>query len=1473
MFSLKRIYQFIITVVFVISFTTKAQTTLNTTQTIPVDETKRDPNSIKLQSGFKYGASASGSRLTLQVNNNPSYVENGYNSFLINACVDPNKKTPLVGEIEGAFSVSQNGSAMYEIAIKVSPGTAGIQPNLKIIYSSGNGSSVLGLGWGLSGLSSITRVSKVPYLDSKYAAVDMTINDVYAIDGNRLMLRTGAYGLSNSTYGTEMESFSTITVVGTLYNSPNYFTVVDKSGTVTEYGNTVTSPNSKLTGVADNTPLAWNVSKITDAFGNYMTYQYKQLSGEVVIDKIFYTLNTAAGITAPYAEVSFDYITKTEKNTNFIGGREFKNTQLLKTITSKYNNELVKKYVFNYEFDYNSMLKDVTEINQDGTELNPTSFCYANPYDNTRGSYAEHNLNIYDGTPSKYNTLKTVFPADFNGDGFTDVLAVQIKNGTLHYDILNNNYDVNLNYTTNTNLDFSTVYNSTNNNNPITTTSVLASFTMDSDFNSKDEVYNFLLDNTDNKKYYIQKISDVGINPSIYQFATIATTPPILTNPIVASNPIKFYYDLNDYTGDGNNDEVIIDPENIILKSSQGNNFKNLIGATLARPFDFDGDGVVDIIIFKDLTTSLSIEILKFKPSSSTFESVASSTIPYDGNTTQDLLKLISIGDFNGDGKTDVLHLSQNKSTMSIIYSDGIQFKPSQLVLSFTPLTTATNYDISSPDFNGDGISDVIFTDAVNAGQPANYQSYFSIGDKLIKGLTTSGKFNDRVYQAVKYNYTYNGVYNSFFKTEKTTAYEYSFDFDGDGISEIMTIDGVQVKTLIDNSISSKVQYLHGVLTGLKKRIMLDYANTNVFKDHTGTVIYSGEPYSVGDIRSVVPKAYVVREVRYLEGGNPSYNFKENYWYGNAVFHKYGKGFLGFLETAKYDSGTNFFTNTKTELDPATHMPQKITQLNGTTSTLGLNLQPFSNYTNKTISIFQITPINNNAIFIAPASIDTKDLLNSTSSITNYSYDLTKAGNLTSKITLHGWSGVTNQSNIKYESTNYTYQTIGGIFKPLSETYQSTQNIPTTNTPYVRTIDYVFDNQKRLTSIIKDQVQAALYQTTNYSNFNAFGSPQKTEIVTANAQNRITESVFDGTGRFVVLNKNVLNQTQEFVYEPKYGSLIQSRDITGLISKYEYDGLGRLVKTKLPNNTINTITYLYEATTGLYNQSVYSQTIRNEGTPFNKTFYNSIGWVMKTETEDVKGNLIIANNVYDGSSRLLKESSEPHYSSVSLQPTYLTTKFTYFDKYLRITKKETFLKTNANTPAYTNQNIFTDYTYSPITQDFSVNYGFHPKIETLTDNTFKRISKTYNGAGQLVNIKNHSAEAPENPGGISTVSTDYQITEYNYSSNGNPNSVTLFSTQNTTPIIHTFNYNAIGAQTQLTDPSAGTINYKYNTLGELIQKDDANGTWYYNYDNIGRLTFKTGSTSGLTTYQYVNAGNGLNQIEKYGYPIITHWFD
>jgi virulence plasmid B protein len=115
--------------------------------------------------------------------------------------------TTAAGHTTGAFAVSPTGAATYTIPIWAPPGPAGLQPHIALTYNSQQGNGYVGVGWGLSGLSSIYRCNLTFAQDAAPAAVSLSTSDGYCMDGQRLRLTGGTYGEAGSTYQTEVANF------------------------------------------------------------------------------------------------------------------------------------------------------------------------------------------------------------------------------------------------------------------------------------------------------------------------------------------------------------------------------------------------------------------------------------------------------------------------------------------------------------------------------------------------------------------------------------------------------------------------------------------------------------------------------------------------------------------------------------------------------------------------------------------------------------------------------------------------------------------------------------------------------------------------------------------------------------------------------------------------------------------------------------------------------------------------------------------------------------------------------------------------------------------------------------------------------------------------------------------------------------------------------------------------------------------
>ncbi len=226
--------------------------------------------------------------------------------LLVSATMPSAAQTTVAGTTPGAFSVSESGAATYRIPIKVPPGIAGMEPKLELAYNSLGGNGLLGPGWGLSGLSAITRCPQTVATDGVRGSVAYTVADRFCLDGQRLIvINAGTYGAAGTEYRTEVDSFSRVVANGAANgnasNGPDNFVVKTKTGVSLEYG---TTADSRIEAQGKAVVRVWALRKMTDTKGNYLTVSYTEDSttGEFYPLRIDYT---GYGNQAPGNSVRF----------------------------------------------------------------------------------------------------------------------------------------------------------------------------------------------------------------------------------------------------------------------------------------------------------------------------------------------------------------------------------------------------------------------------------------------------------------------------------------------------------------------------------------------------------------------------------------------------------------------------------------------------------------------------------------------------------------------------------------------------------------------------------------------------------------------------------------------------------------------------------------------------------------------------------------------------------------------------------------------------------------------------------------------------------------------------------------------------------------------------------------------------------------------------------------------------------------
>jgi len=128
-------------------------------------------------------------------------------------------------------------------------------------------------------------------------------------------------------------------------------------------------------------------------------------------------------------------------------------------------------------------------------------------------------------------------------------------------------------------------------------------------------------------------------------------------------------------------------------------------------------------------------------------------------------------------------------------------------------------------------------------------------------------------------------------------------------------------------------------------------------------------------------------------------------------------------------------------------------------------------------------------------------------------------------------------------------------------------------------------------------------------------------------------------------------------------------------------------------------------------------------------------------------------------------------------------------------------------------------------------------------------------------VEPRSRTTIKNAKGLNTSITDSlyptKATTYQYDAAGN-------ATQVTDPLGNatTLAYDTRGRKTGMADPDMGAWSYAYNSVGELKSQTDAkNQTQALDYDALGRMTRRT-TLEGTSTWTYDTAPGGANGLAR-----------
>ena len=448
-----------------------------------------------------------------------------------------------------------------------------------------------------------------------------------------------------------------------------------------------------------------------------------------------------------------------------------------------------------------------------------------------------------------------------------------------------------------------------------------------------------------------------------------------------------------------------------------------------------------------------------------------------------------------------------------------------------------------------------------------------------------------------------------------------------------------------------------------------------------------------------------------------------------------------------------------------------------------------------------------------------------------------------------------------------------------------------TNAPYIRTSNYTYDaTNGNLLTTVTDPTDADLKVTNTYT-YDKFGN-QLTVKSSTKGGYRESSNTYYPSGRFIQTKKDIVGNTTTYVWDETKGTLTSQTDHTGTTS-YIYDNWKTLTSTTLPTGITQSaltswandvagalyktetsvskgappVTQWYDARGNVIQTKTY---YLKSGSPvYQFTEYNKNGSVQRTSSPTYILNTKTWDKTYgyDSNGRVIAVNSSEGIDSIS----YTTNSTTY-------TKSSGQRKTvNTNTAGWTSsvvdngKTITYDYyssglvksIYTDASTHYDMEYNLHGNRTKITDPDAGVITSQYNGFGDLTQQINNQSVTTKyfygGPGGaLSLRDRNGEETKYRYDNFGRLIEKVICAYDRKTYTYDTFDrvtklvevigvkpyttqyrYDAAGNETIHTYHSGYKTTNTYDDYGQLIDVTDSyqKSIWTSpEYDAKGRLT-------------------------------------
>lgn len=1370
-----------------------------------------------------------------------------------------------VGTPAGQSGVGSAGGSTYRIPISLLPAAGGFRPEVELVYNSQGGDGIAGWGWSLSCFSVISRAGRDHYYNGITGPVKFTnTNDAFLLDGQRMFVVSGTNGANGAVHGLENEQFSRLESFGgseTL--GPDWFRVSTQSGLVLEYGHDL---NTKMTANdGSNSNMLWFLNKITDRNGNYYRFLYtiSTANRTFILSEIQYTGNSITG-QLPANKVVFTYATRTgwQNNTIYEAGASLRTAHYLTNITVRNAaSQAIRTFdLYHQVFRDQYFLKTFTEKGATGTGLNPLVFSYG-----ANTTAAELTVSVPYGGMNGGN----LFGGDFNGDGHQDLLSANYyydNNNIPHYtsyeilkDFLSYGgggsflpfYEYNIPQTGAVELKG-------------TSNGYYNFLTYDYDGDGKEDA---LLVNTTvsggNRIFngirinYSRRYASpfIGPNYDSVSYLSIPHSPLYVQDfKYVYKNGSNFgsFFVPGDFDGDGAQDYILI------LGINPGNSFKaffsspakgiineeiaqfgvegtpsdpfyasSVASASQLTPIDIDGDGRQEILVVKGTQS----HVVSVSPAPSTTGFLYAATVVHSFPYIKTNYPCFP-GDFNGDGKTDLLYRNTafvSTGTWYVLISYGKSYNSYPFTFANRPYLPGDGggsaHHLLVADLNGDGRSDIWHSLDLSSSS-SRHTVYYSNGVSFVPA--------EHHTQSVSTN-------------GSELANTVTGDFNGDGKADIMGVNNSSVGRFIYPQPFREDRLLTRVFNGLGAQEGFVYGLTNdgAVCSRSGAFEYdvqgipfgtgpNGHPYNV-----LSTPIYVVKEA-YRSNGIGTLNYTY-YNYMDPASHRI-RGFLGFGKMSVADDATSVHSVTESIVQPELLVPHVIRQYRivypDTISMLKVSdtLKKLSTVWTDKRYVHQVLKTT------------MTDWLTGAATETINTYD--DYGNITRSILKKGSLSGTVFTAVETDTTTTAYGVYGTPFpaSPLSVTEKKVrggQAVAARLTSYTYTAAGLV-----ATKVDFDGKPKA---TTTVFTYDSYGNLTKTDLSAAGLSTRTQKFVYDATGLFQTEKETVgtgISKKELTTYDALFGLPATVTSSDGLVNSYQYDAFGRVASITVPEGYAITHTLSWESSSARYSLNI----TRPGGGQNIKTWYDILQREERSERSGYNGETLYTFRSYNAAG----------------QETYATAPFygyemprersTQYDNYGRISQ-------------VSNGITFINYTYTKLS-------GGQCKITTTTE-AGKTSSRTQDAAGKIISATDD--------GGTLLYTYDSQGNQTQATLNGIIVQTAAYDdygnhiqqTEKNAGTVE-YEYDAYGQLLSQTNPLGQTTTMAYDLFGRLTSRTGPEGTTLFEYwqelpsgyCNDNPVTI-TGFGGEIRSYAYDNFRRRITEsIQLDGNTYTTqNWYD